>query len=131
MKAKLQRTLNDCAGVAVNSNRVLPGLTILGMLFTSRSVFAALPIDILDMRYTVSVGVTSYRLPWETQGGTNYSRTNVSIFPTSDSLYHPVSGRLEAQANAGLFTLSAYTAAQGPPYDYSRQGSGARVLSEV
>lgn len=103
---------------------------LLTVAFASRGYPTPLPINILDAQYTTSVSVSSWIL---LEGGgighTNYSRTTVSSVPISDSLYHPVSGLPEAEANAGLFEISAFTAAANGIYDPFRHGSGASAQS--
>jgi len=111
-------------------------LVLLG--FALRVGAAGLPINILDTQYTNSVSVAGLIRP-EGSGpfnfpkdyiGTNYVRTSVSANPVSDSIYHPVSGVLEAEANAGLFSISVLTAADGRN-DALRLSSNARASSEL
>jgi hypothetical protein len=81
-------------------------------------------LNILDTRYTTVVHTYSF------EGGEyNASRTNVSGSRIIDSLFHPVTGQLEAQADADLFRVTAYTAADG--HDLFRAGSLAISESQI
>jgi hypothetical protein len=87
-------------------------LVLLG--FALRAGAASLPINILDAQYTNYLATSR----WTFEDGdivavTDASRPATSPNPLSDSLYHPVSGLLEAEANADLFKIGVYTSAEG------------------
>jgi len=111
---------------------------ILLLGFALRAGAAGLPINILNTQYTNSVSVAGLIRP-EGSGpfnfpqdyiDANHLRTSISTEPVSDSMYHPVSGILEAEANAGLFRISVLTAADGRN-DALRLRSNARASSEL
>ena len=86
------------------------------------------PINILNNQYTTEVDLEEY---YNSIGaGLTISRTNSSPVPISDSLYNPVTGQLSAQANAGLFGISANTDA-GAAYDPNAVNSHASATSEL
>lgn len=104
----------------------------LTLALAPRSYSDPLPINILDAQYTT---VVDYAEQTSIGGvATNFSRTMVSPVQIGDSLYNPVTGQLSAQADAGQFGISAYTAACGSNllgYDPFAQNSVANATSEL
>jgi hypothetical protein len=115
------------AKATLNSRIMAWASALLTVTLTSRSYSDPLPINIFDAQYTTSVSTSS----WIIGGGeTTDSRTLFSLVPISDLMYHSVSGQLEAEANVGLFDISAFTAADGL-HDPLRSGSVASAQSEI
>jgi len=107
-------------------------LLLLSFAFASTGLADPLRINILDAQYTTSLSISRYQ-PYDGHT-TNFSRTQVSPVPTSDSMNNPVTGQLSAEANAGLFGISVYTAAAGTNisgYDPLTLGSGASATSAL
>jgi len=85
------------------------------LTLTFASTGYPVPINILDTQYTTTLGdFTSPPYP-----ATNYSRTQSSAAPISDTLYDS-HGDSEASANAGLFGVSEVTSSS--PYNISFEG---------
>lgn len=71
-------------------------------------------VNLLEAQYTTYVWMEG------TNGGTGASHTTTSPVPIGDQMYGPVSGLLCAQADAGMYQVSAFT---GPGYLDGRAGA--------
>jgi hypothetical protein len=74
------------------------------LTFTLAATGYSAPINVLGTQFTTAVSMTSIF------NGTNFSRTQTSTVPFSDSLYY-FDGGTVANANAGLLGISAQTSA--------------------
>jgi hypothetical protein len=106
------------------------GFTRVAQAASGDSLISPMPINILETQYTTTVSVWSYsKIPPDDRGITN-SRTMVSPVPISDSMYSS-RGWLEAEANAGLFDVSAIADADDR-YDITLEAhAGAEALAEI
>lgn len=80
-------------------------------------------VELVSAQYTTVVSVSGIGIPDET-------RTTISTVPFSDYLIHPSSGLFECEAIAGLFGISAFTAAEGqfnPTHTHARASAEARI----
>jgi len=108
-------------------------LLALTIAFAPQHGTAATPfeVDLLSVNYSTAVSAGRYADPFPV-GFIVESRSVDSPTPISDSLYHPITGDLEAHAVAGSFEVSAFTAAAGgniTPY-YS-QSTFASATTEI
>src|SRR5262245_25353574 len=94
----------------LTSKRMKKGLIILALAFVCNGFSAS--IEIIDMRHSTELSLTSYTSfgpPWPT---TNYSRSLTSFEAVSDVIINPRIGLLTAEARAGLFEVYGSTPQQ-------------------
>lgn len=119
------------AKARMNSKPIVWVSLFLTVAFTSTGLADPLRINVLETQYTNSVSISGPTIEGDRWVMTNYSRTTVSPVPISDALYHPISGLPQAEAYAGPFEISAFTAPNIDHPDYVYYNAYASGASKI
>jgi hypothetical protein len=95
--------------------------------FPSRSF--SLDVEILNAQHTTSLSLFRYNYPFDFTS-TNFSRTQISSTPVSDSLNNPLTGSLAVEAHAELFGVHAFAPSPGGADSYVQTHS-ATATNEI